>query len=113
MKDSLKLLCVLAHPDDESLGIGGTIARYSAEGVDVSLLMSTRGERGWQGKAEDNPGLAALGQMRERELRAAAEVLGVKELVFLDYLDGDFRPLVDLADRKSPRLPSRFQSFTN
>jgi LmbE family N-acetylglucosaminyl deacetylase len=89
MKNSLKLLCVLAHPDDESLGVGGTIARYTAEGVEVSLLMSTRGQRGWQGKAEENPGLTTLGEIRERELEAAAEVFRLKELAFLDYLDGD------------------------
>ena len=43
---SHKLLCILAHPDDESLGAGGSIAKYAAEGVDVQLICATRGERG-------------------------------------------------------------------
>lgn len=85
----LKLMCVLAHPDDESLGTGGILAKYSAEGVETYLLTATRGERGWPGKPEDNPGLEALGRIREAELRAAAAILGLREVVFLDYLDGD------------------------
>lgn len=91
---TLKLLCVLAHPDDESLGTGGILAKYSAEGVETYLLTATRGERGWTGKPEDNPGLEALGRIREAELRAAAAILGLREVTFLDYLDGD----VDQAD---------------
>ena len=44
-----KLLCVLAHPDDESLALGGTIAKYSSLGVETGLIIATRGERGWRG----------------------------------------------------------------
>ena len=87
--ESLKLLCVLAHPDDESLGNGGMLAKYAAEGVETYVLTATRGERGWFGPPEDNPGLAALGRIREGELRAAAAVLGVREVALLDYIDGD------------------------
>jgi LmbE family N-acetylglucosaminyl deacetylase len=89
MPDRLKLLCVLAHPDDESLGCGGVIAWSAAQGIDVHLICATRGERGWAGRAEDNPGLDALGQIRETELREAAQVLGVHEVLLLDYIDGD------------------------
>src|SRR3712207_3832534 len=86
---TLKLMCILAHPDDESLGTGGTLAKYAAEGVDTYLVSATRGERGWSGPEQENPGPAALGQMREAELRAAAAVLGVRQVDFLDYIDGD------------------------
>jgi LmbE family N-acetylglucosaminyl deacetylase len=89
MPDQLRLMCVFAHPDDESLGTGGTLAKYAAEGVATYLVTATRGERGWQGAEQDNPGLAALGAIREAELRAAAQVLGLRELHFLDYIDGD------------------------
>ena len=41
-----RLMAVLAHPDDESLGVGGTLAKYAAEGVDVFLLTATRGDGG-------------------------------------------------------------------
>ncbi len=85
----IKLMCVLAHPDDETLGTGSTLARYVAEGVQVSLITATRGERGWFGKQEDFPGLDALGKRREAELRCAAKTLGIHQVDFLDYLDGE------------------------
>ena len=46
MKMKLRLLAILAHPDDESLGFGGTLAKYYKEGVETYLICSTRGERG-------------------------------------------------------------------
>jgi len=85
----LKLLCVLAHPDDESLGLGGILARYASEGVETYLVTATRGEQGWFGPPEENPGPDALGKIREQELRAAAQVLGIKEVNLLEYCDGE------------------------
>lgn len=85
----LRLMCVTAHPDDESLGFGGTLARYAAEGVDVSLVVATRGESGRFGDGtEPHPGPERLGEIREGELRAAADVLGVRHVHFLGYFDG-------------------------
>jgi LmbE family N-acetylglucosaminyl deacetylase len=88
---SLRLMAVLAHPDDECLGVGGTLAKYASEGVDVFLLTATRGDAGrYRGfRSDDNrhPGPAALADIRERELRAAASVLGVRELSLLNYRD--------------------------
>ena len=94
MTESLRLLAVFAHPDDESMGMGGTLAKYAAEGVETCLVCVTRGERGWSGPQEEYPGLQALGAIRTRELEAAADILGLKSLYFLDYIDGD----VDRAD---------------
>jgi LmbE family N-acetylglucosaminyl deacetylase len=88
MKDGLKLMCVLAHPDDESLGTGGVIAKYAQEGVDVYLITATLGEHGWPGNPETHPGPEVLGQMRQEELHAAARILGVREGAFLGYVDG-------------------------
>jgi LmbE family N-acetylglucosaminyl deacetylase len=85
----LKLLCILAHPDDESLGLGGILARYAAEGVETYLVTATRGERGWFGPPEENPGPSELGVIREGELRDAAKVLGLREVNILDYHDGE------------------------
>jgi LmbE family N-acetylglucosaminyl deacetylase len=85
----LKLMCVLAHPDDESLGVGGILARYAAEGVETHLLTATRGERGWFGPEADYPGPEPLGRIREAELQAAARVLGLRSVNFLDYYDGE------------------------
>lgn len=85
----LRLMCILAHPDDESLGTGATLARYADEGVENYLVCATRGERGWKGAKEEYPGPEALGELREGELRAAAEVLGIRRTCFLDYLDAE------------------------
>ncbi len=87
--EPLRLLAVLAHPDDESLGIGGTLAKYAAEGVGTYLVTATRGERGWRGDPAMDPGLEAFGRVREAELLAAAKILGVREVNFLNYIDGD------------------------
>jgi len=81
-------MCVLAHPDDESLGTGGALAKAAAEGVETYLVTATRGERGRFGDATESPGPEIVGRTREAELRAAAEVLGIREVHFLDYMDG-------------------------
>ena len=81
-------MCVLAHPDDESLGTGGTLAKYAAEGVDISLVTATRGERGRFGDAADRPPAEVIGRTREQELHAAARELGVREVTVLGYPDG-------------------------
>jgi LmbE family N-acetylglucosaminyl deacetylase len=85
----LRLLAVMAHPDDESLGVGGSLARYSREGVGTYLVTGTRGERGRYGDAKESPGPGVVGREREAECRAAARVLGVREVSFLGYMDGD------------------------
>jgi LmbE family N-acetylglucosaminyl deacetylase len=89
MTDPLRLMCILAHPDDESLGTGPTLAKYAAEGVETYLITATRGERGWSGDPAANPGLEGLGKIRDGELNAAAKILGLREVCFLDYIDGD------------------------
>ena len=88
MTDKLKLMAVFAHPDDESLGAGGTLIKYAQEGVETYLVTATRGERGRFGNKE-HPGLEIAGKTREAELLAAANKLGIKEVNFLNYIDGD------------------------
>jgi LmbE family N-acetylglucosaminyl deacetylase len=84
-----RLMAVLAHPDDESLGFGGTFAYYHARGVATHLVTATRGERGRFFDNEDRPDDAEVGRVRETELRAAAGELGIRDVAFLDYLDGE------------------------
>jgi LmbE family N-acetylglucosaminyl deacetylase len=79
---------VLAHPDDESLGTGGTLAKYAAQGVETYLVTATRGERGRFGDDGERPGPEVVGATREAELRAAARELGVREVTVLGYPDG-------------------------
>lgn len=95
MAEPLRLLCVLAHPDDESLGCGGVLAKYAAEGVETHLLTATLGERGRIDGERPGPQIAA--PIRERELRAAAATLGVRGLHLLGYVDGEL-------DAAEPRL---------
>ncbi|CAG0999282.1 partial Mycothiol S-conjugate amidase, partial [Anaerolineae bacterium] len=80
-----RLLGAYAHPDDEQ-GVSGLMHKYASEGVDVTLVCATRGEAG-----EIAPGVAAtpenLGQVREEELRCAAEKIGVNNVYFLNYRD--------------------------
>lgn len=85
------LLAVEAHPDDESIGVGGTLARYAAEGVRTTLVTATRGERGEILDKDLDPKEARprLGSIREAELREACRILKVSELVFLGYQDSD------------------------
>jgi LmbE family N-acetylglucosaminyl deacetylase len=86
--NTLRLLCVLAHPDDESLGTGGTLATYAAQGIETYVITATRGERGRFGNSVDRPSNDVVGQVREAELRAAATVLGVREVTVLGLPDG-------------------------
>jgi LmbE family N-acetylglucosaminyl deacetylase len=86
-KRQLKLMSILAHPDDESMGTGGILAKYAAEGVETYLVTATRGERGWWGDEAEYPGPEAVGDTREQELQAAAHVLNLQEVNVLGYLD--------------------------
>jgi LmbE family N-acetylglucosaminyl deacetylase len=86
-----RLLAVHAHPDDESLFTGGTLARYVGEGVEVCLVTCTDGGRGSAAAAdalvgpngEDQP----LGDVRTKELRNACDVLGIDDLRLLRFAD--------------------------
>ena len=82
-----KILAIFAHPDDESLACGATLARLADEGARVSLLCATRGEAG-----ERTPGYSedvALGTLRRGELHEAALQLGLDEVILLDHPDGE------------------------
>ena len=85
----LSFLAVHAHPDDESITMGGTLARYAQEGIRTTLVTATRGEVGEILDKDLDPQEAAprLASIREGELRAACAILGVHELVFLGYED--------------------------
>jgi LmbE family N-acetylglucosaminyl deacetylase len=81
-----RLLAVLAHPDDESFGPGGTLALYAQRGVEVHLACATRGEVG-SAPEELLAGHADVGALREHELRCAAKHLGLASVHFLGYRD--------------------------
>ena len=85
-KPGYRLLAVLAHPDDESFGTGGTLALYARRGVEVHLVCATRGEAG-EVEAQHLEGHDSVAGLREQELRCAADVLSLAGVHFLEYRD--------------------------
>jgi LmbE family N-acetylglucosaminyl deacetylase len=88
-----KILVVLAHPDDPEFFCGGTIARWTTAGHQVSYCLLTCGDKGTQDRTLTPDALCTL---RQAEQRAAAAVLGVHDLRFLDYPDGYLVPDLEL-----------------
>jgi LmbE family N-acetylglucosaminyl deacetylase len=88
MDSPLKLLAIFPHPDDETLGLGSTFARYAAEGIETHLVCATHGEMGWYDSDGPNPGFEGVGLIRTKELNCASENLGLHSVNFLDYIDG-------------------------
>lgn len=86
MTQNKKILSVLAHPDDESFGMGGTLALYAQQGIEVHLICATRGEAG-EVDQEFLEGYQSVAERREAELRCAAQHLGLTKVHFLDYRD--------------------------
>ena len=80
------ILLAFAHPDDETFGLAGTIARYARQGVPVDLITATRGEKGSRLHVPEG---VPTGLAREAELRAAGKLMGLREISFLGYIDGE------------------------
>jgi LmbE family N-acetylglucosaminyl deacetylase len=97
MANNRTLVAIFAHPDDEAFGTGGTLTKYAREGVDVHLIMATRGEAGRIANPAISLNNQPLGSLRERELRCACEHYGLKQLHFLGYIDGQ-TPLAPLSE---------------
>jgi aromatic-L-amino-acid/L-tryptophan decarboxylase len=91
MSNGRRLMVIAAHPDDETLGFGGVLARYASDGTETFLVTATRGQggryKGHPAGSAEHPGRDALGQIREQELHAAARALGVSRVTLLDYED--------------------------
>jgi LmbE family N-acetylglucosaminyl deacetylase len=89
-------MVVFAHPDDAEFGSAGTVAKWAAEGVEVTYVVATDGSKG-SSDPEMTP--ANLSELRYGEQRDAARILGVKQVEFLGFEDGILEPSIDL--RKS------------
>jgi len=80
------ILLVFAHPDDESSGVSGTVKKYTQRGIPVDLITATRGEKG---SRVGVPADMDTGAVREAELRAAAAIMGIRNIYLLGYIDGE------------------------
>lgn len=85
------LLGLFAHPDDESFGPGGTLARYAAEGVDVHVIIATDGDAGSVEESHQRRNGQSLAQERGEELARAAVALGITSIWNLPYRDSGMR----------------------
>jgi len=99
LKEKRSILSIFAHPDDESYGVGGALAKYHQEGVRLVLVTLTDGG---SGSKRLQPGIlpdAPLGECRLKELERACQVLGIDRLITLGYTDGK----LDQDDRNEMR----------
>jgi LmbE family N-acetylglucosaminyl deacetylase len=88
-----RVLFIVAHPDDPDFGAGGTTARWVCSGAQVTYVVVTDGAKGSQDPELDGD---RLSQIRQAEQRAAAQMLGVSQVVFLGYPDGEVYNTPDL-----------------
>jgi LmbE family N-acetylglucosaminyl deacetylase len=88
-----RVLVVMAHPDDCDFGAGGTIAQWSAKGIQVSYCIITNGD---QGGEESGIPLEEMAQVRQKEQRDAGAALGVSDITYLNYRDGWLMPSIEL-----------------
>jgi LmbE family N-acetylglucosaminyl deacetylase len=86
IKKNKRILVISAHPDDVDFGCAGTLAKLAKEGAEIAYVICTSGEKG-----SDDPNLSCskLALLREKEQRAAAKIIGVKEVIFLRKPDGE------------------------
>ena len=103
----LKLLCVVAHPDDECMGFGGALALAAQEGVETHVICLTDGQAASNRGAAQSAG--ELGSMRRAEFAASCKVLGTTHYELWDYQDAQLE-FVDFS-RTAERIVARIREF--
>jgi LmbE family N-acetylglucosaminyl deacetylase len=91
--DIERILVVTAHPDDLDFAAGGTIAQWTAKGIEVSYCIATNGDQGGIDPAITRD---QMKEIRRREQTEAGKVLGASDIYFLDYRDGWLTPTIEL-----------------
>jgi len=88
-----RVLGIFAHPDDPEFFAGGAFAKWAADGADITFVIATGGDKG---SADPDMTHERLAEIRETEEREAAAALGVKDVIFLRYKDGELSPTLEL-----------------
>lgn len=88
-----RVMGIFAHPDDPEFFSGGTFAKWAAEGAEIIFVLATSGDKG---SADPEMTGERLSMIREEEERNAAKALGVKDVIFLRYPDGELTPSLAL-----------------
>ena len=91
-----RAMSIQAHPDDQEFSIGGTLAKWTRAGCEIVSVVITSGDSGSNDPTKDGAYKPILAKLREDEQRAANQVLGVKEAIFLHYPDGELEPTIPL-----------------
>src|SRR5712691_4376666 len=91
-------MVIVAHPDDAEFGCGGTVAAWAKEGWEAYYVVCSDGAGGGRDDAIDvGPEARRAGtRIRKAEQKAAGELLGIKDVIFLDYPDGRLQPTLEL-----------------
>jgi len=98
-------MVITAHPDDSEFTVAGTVARWVREGWQVIYVICTDGSRGSNDPAMPPERIKAIRQVEQNE---AASILGVREVIFLNYEDGTLQPTLELR-RDLTRLIRRYR----
>ncbi|CAB5054565.1 unannotated protein [freshwater metagenome] len=88
-----RVLVISAHPDDSDFGASGTIAQWVKKGIEVAYLFCTNGDQGGEESGFTKEEMPAI---RQREQRAAGAVIGVSDITFLNYIDGNLEATLGL-----------------
>ena len=103
-----RVLSIHAHPDDQEFTVAGTLAKWARDGSEIVTICLTRGDAGSNQFTPPEMTRARLAKIREEEQRAACRVLGIRDVVFLDYEDGVLVPSIDMR-RDLTRLIRRYR----
>jgi LmbE family N-acetylglucosaminyl deacetylase len=99
-----RVMVIAAHPDDPEFGAGGTLAKFAAAGKEITYVLLTSGDKG---SHDPNVRPGQLATRREQEQRAAAQVFGVKDVIFLRYPDGVLENTLALRSRLAQIIRER------
>jgi LmbE family N-acetylglucosaminyl deacetylase len=88
-----RVLVISAHPDDSDFGASGTIAQWVKKGIEVAYVFCTNGDQGGEESGFTKEEMPAI---RQREQRAAGAAIGVSDITFLNYIDGNLEATLEL-----------------